>query len=82
MTTAKWEAVKVAAKPPLKSEFGFWLSCGVLLNSRWLVLILGGDFFSGATVLTKLILRFDELTDDSAASHALRAEVCHSSFVR
>ena len=45
-------------------------------------LILGGDFFTGAvlaTALAKLVLRFDELTNDSTASNILRAEVCLSS---
>jgi hypothetical protein len=29
-----------------------------------------------ATALAKLVLQFDELTSDSTASNALRAEVC------
>ncbi|KAL4064123.1 adaptin N terminal region-domain-containing protein [Scleroderma yunnanense] len=40
-------------------------------------LILAGDFFSGAVLaaaLTKLILRFDELTSDKAKANVLRAE--------
>jgi hypothetical protein len=41
-------------------------------------LILGGDFFTGsvlASALTKLVLRFDDLTDDRPKANALRAEV-------
>jgi coatomer subunit beta len=43
------------------------------------VLILGGDFFTGAvlaTALVTLVLRFDALTSDSTASNILRADVC------
>jgi len=50
----------------------------ILIYANWLiffmtlpsVLILGGDFFTGAVLanaLTKLVLRFDELTSDSTA---------------
>lgn len=41
-------------------------------------LILGGDFFTGsvlASALTKLVLRFDDLTNDRPKANALRAEV-------
>jgi hypothetical protein len=41
-------------------------------------LILGGDFFTGsvlASALTKLVLRFDDLTTDRPKANALRAEV-------
>ena len=47
--------------------------CGFLI-----ALILGGDFFTGAvlaTALTKLVLRFNELTSDGTAWNILRAEV-------
>lgn len=43
----------------------------------FLALILGGDFFTGsvlAAALTKLVLRFNGLSSDSAASNTLRAE--------
>ena len=56
----KLEAVKAAAKPPLRS------------------LILGGDFYTAATLastLTKLTLRFAELSKDVRAVNELRAEV-------
>ncbi|KAG1887545.1 coatomer beta C-terminal region-domain-containing protein [Suillus fuscotomentosus] len=56
---ARSEAVKAASKPPLRA------------------LILGGDFFTGsvlASALTKLVLRFDDLTDDRPKANALRAE--------
>ncbi|KAH7920369.1 coatomer protein [Leucogyrophana mollusca] len=58
-SSARLEAVKAASKPPLRA------------------LILGGDFFTGAVLastLTKLVLRFDELTSDRAKANALRAE--------
>ncbi|KAH6911094.1 coatomer beta subunit [Coprinopsis sp. MPI-PUGE-AT-0042] len=57
--TARLEAVKAAAKPPLRT------------------LILGGDFFTGsvlASALTKLVLRFADVSQDSAARNLLRAE--------
>lgn len=44
-----------------------------------LALILGGDFFTGAVLaaaLTKLVLRFDEKSQDKVTCHTLRAEVC------
>ncbi|KAF9562275.1 coatomer protein [Agrocybe pediades] len=56
---ARLEAVKAASKPPLRT------------------LILGGDFFTGAVLaaaLTKLVLRFDEKSEDKQASNVLRAE--------
>ncbi|KAH7909064.1 coatomer beta subunit appendage platform-domain-containing protein, partial [Hygrophoropsis aurantiaca] len=58
-SSARLEAVKAASKPPLRA------------------LILGGDFFTGAVLastLTKLVLRFDELTPDATKANALRAE--------
>ncbi|KAG2067188.1 Coatomer, beta subunit [Suillus decipiens] len=57
--SARLEAVKTASKPPLRA------------------LILGGDFFTGsvlASALTKLVLRFDDLTNDRSQANALRAE--------
>ncbi len=56
---ARLEAVKSASKPPLRS------------------LILLGDFYTGtvlASTLTKLVLRFAELSSDAAAKNSLRAE--------
>ncbi|KAA1471444.1 coatomer beta subunit [Dentipellis sp. KUC8613] len=58
-SNARLEAVKAAAKPPLRT------------------LLLGGDFFTGsvlASALTKLVLRFSELSQDSRRSNALQAE--------
>ncbi|KAG0702556.1 coatomer beta C-terminal region-domain-containing protein [Suillus ampliporus] len=57
--SARSEAVKAASKPPLRA------------------LILGGDFFTGAVLastLTKLVSRFEGLTDDRLKANALRAE--------
>lgn len=54
------ETVKNAQKPPLRA------------------LILGGDFYTAtvlAATLTKLVLRFGELSKDPRAVNALRAEV-------
>ncbi|KAK4705492.1 coatomer subunit beta, partial [Phenoliferia sp. Uapishka_3] len=56
---ANLEAVKAAAKPPLRA------------------LILGGDFYTGsvlASSLTKLVLRFAEISSDDRAVNELRAE--------
>ncbi|KAG6333321.1 hypothetical protein ID866_5769 [Astraeus odoratus] len=58
VTSARAEPSKTA-KPPLRA------------------LILGGDFFTGAVLaaaLTKLVLRFGELTSDQTRVNALRAE--------
>ena len=57
--TASLEAVKAASKPPLRA------------------LILGGDFYTAAVLassLTKLVLRFAKLSDDTPAVNQLRAE--------
>ncbi|PPQ71431.1 hypothetical protein CVT24_011939 [Panaeolus cyanescens] len=56
---ARLEAVKAAAKPPLRT------------------LILGGDFFTGsvlASALAKLVLRFNDKSQDAVASNMLKAE--------
>lgn len=56
---ARLEAVKNASKPPLRS------------------LLLLGDFYTGsvlASTLTKLVLRFAELSSDAGAKNSLRAE--------
>lgn len=58
-SSARLEAIKAAAKPPLRT------------------LILQGDFYTGAVLastLTKLVLRFSEISSDAEASNALRAE--------
>lgn len=57
---ARLDQVKAAAKPPLRA------------------LILGGDFYTStvlASTLTKLVLRFGDLSGDSKETHALKAEV-------
>jgi coatomer subunit beta len=59
-TSHQLESVKNAQKPPLRA------------------LILGGDFYTAtvlAATLTKLVLRFGELSKDPKAVNALRAEV-------
>ncbi|KAF9055737.1 coatomer protein [Panaeolus papilionaceus] len=56
---ARLEAVKAAAKPPLRT------------------LILGGDFFTGAVLasaLAKLVLRFNDQSQDTVACNMLKAE--------
>ncbi|SPC64143.1 probable SEC26 - coatomer complex beta chain of secretory pathway vesicles [Ustilago sp. UG-2017b] len=56
---ARLEAVKNASKPPLRS------------------LLLLGDFYTGtvlASTLTKLVLRFAELSSDATAKNSMRAE--------
>ncbi|GAA5858322.1 hypothetical protein JCM1840_001148 [Sporobolomyces johnsonii] len=56
---ANLEAVRAQAKPPLRA------------------LILGGDFYTAtvlAATLTKLVMRFKELSADAAAVNGLRAE--------
>ncbi|KAG0694794.1 coatomer beta C-terminal region-domain-containing protein [Suillus ampliporus] len=58
-SSARLEAVKAASKLPLRA------------------LILGDDFFMGAVLastLTKLVLQFEDLTDDRPKADALRAE--------
>lgn len=60
-TKSHLESVKNAHKPPLRA------------------LILGGDFYTAtvlAATLTKLVLRFGELSKDPKAVNSLRAEVC------
>jgi coatomer subunit beta len=67
-TAANLAAVKAASKPPLRA------------------LILSGDFYTGsvlASALTKLVLRFAEISSDERAINELRAEVrCFFSFLR
>jgi coatomer subunit beta len=58
-STAKLDAVKAASKPPLRS------------------LILGGDYYTAsvlAATLTKLVLRYAELSKDARGLNAIRAE--------
>ena len=68
-TAARLEAVKAAAKPPLRSELPsllWWHYVDMII-----ALILGGDFFTGsvlAVALTKLVLRFDDKSQDPTAS--------------
>ncbi|KAI0652316.1 coatomer protein [Trametes meyenii] len=59
VSSARLEAVKAASKPPLRA------------------LILGGDFYTGsvlASALTKLVLRYTELSSEQRKSNALKAE--------
>ncbi|KAI0639848.1 coatomer protein [Trametes polyzona] len=59
VSSARLEAVKAASKPPLRA------------------LILGGDFFTGsvlASALTKLVLRYSELSKEARKINALKAE--------
>jgi coatomer subunit beta len=74
---ARLEAVKAAAKPPLRGE-----SRAYTLDSPdeyWLLaLLLSGDFYTGgvlASTLTKLLLRFAESSQDNSLLNSLRAEV-------
>ena len=75
-TTVRLEAVKAAPKPPLQSElssFSKWHYVDMML-----ALILAGDFFTGsilAVALTKLVLRFDDKSQNPTASNILCAEV-------
>ncbi|KAI0931475.1 hypothetical protein AcW1_001131 [Taiwanofungus camphoratus] len=59
MSTARLEAVKAAAKPPLRT---------LILGGDFFT----GSVLSSA--LTKLVLRYDELASDRRKSNALRAE--------
>jgi coatomer subunit beta len=60
-SSAKLEAVKAAAKPPLRTL--------ILAGDFFTGTVL-------ATALTKLVLRFAEQSKDVVASNILRAEVC------
>lgn len=47
-------------------------------DSQFAALILNGDFYTASVLsstLTKLVLRFNQITSDERAAHALRAEV-------
>lgn len=49
------------------------------MHSFVIALILGGDYFTGsalASALTKLTLRYAELSTDKRKTNAIRAEVC------
>ena len=68
--------LKAAVKPPLQSElhsFSKWHYVDTMI-----ALILGGDFFTGSAVLavalTKLVLRFDDKSQDPTASNGFHAE--------
>lgn len=53
-------------------------------DSRFAALILNGDFYTASVLsstLTKLVLRFNQITSDERAAHALRAEVRSISFL-
>jgi coatomer subunit beta len=65
-SSAKLEAVKAAAKPPLRTL--------ILAGDFFTGTVL-------ATALTKLVLRFAEQSKDMIASNTLRAEVCLFHFV-
>ncbi|CDO73176.1 hypothetical protein BN946_scf185007.g231 [Trametes cinnabarina] len=59
ISSARLEAIKAASKPPLRA------------------LILGGDFYTGsvlASSLTKLVLRYSELSTEKRKCNALKAE--------
>ncbi|KAI0830758.1 coatomer protein [Trametes gibbosa] len=59
ISSARLEAVKAASKPPLRA------------------LLLGGDFYTGsvlASALTKLVLRYTELSNEARKCNALKAE--------
>lgn len=76
--SARLEAVKAASKPPLRGVCLAHPSRLNLFKDVLSALILGGDFFTGAVLastLTKLVLRFDDLTKDRPKANALRAEV-------
>lgn len=48
-----------------------------------IALILGGDYYTGsvlASTLTKIVLRYAELSQDVRAVNELRAEVRHFTF--
>jgi coatomer subunit beta len=75
-TSARLEAVKAASKPPLRSKSLFSGCTSQAHASHLLALLLGGDFFTGAVLaaaLTKLVLRFANLSPDKKAN-SLRAE--------
>ncbi len=75
---ARLEYVKTAAKPPLRSRFSLHADFEYsLVNNVGLALILKGDFYAGSVLsstLTKLVLRFADLSTDAAASKTLKVE--------
>jgi uncharacterized membrane protein YczE len=57
----------------------------VILTNLVIALILGGDFFTGAVLaatLTKLVLRFTDVSTDVVAKNTFRAEVTSSFFYK
>lgn len=78
-SNARLEAVKAAAKPPLRSELSYIHVYGGQLTKRvFLALILGGDFYTSsvlASALTKLVMRFSKGSSDKTKVNSLRAEV-------
>lgn len=80
---AKLEAVKAAAKPAMRGVYSRTALVGTTTDFWFVALILNGDFYTAsvlASTLTKLVLRFNQITSDQKASHALRAEVRSVSF--
>lgn len=76
-SNARLEAVKAAAKPPLRSKYRLHLHWS-WANLPAQALLLGGDFFTGSVLssaLTKLVLRHSELSSDKKKNNAIRAEV-------
>ena len=76
VSNARLEAVKAAAKPPLRSN---QISCQPLLSFSQIfsALILGGDFYTGsvlASALTKLVIRCAEISQDKQQVNSLKAE--------
>ena len=84
-SAANLEAVKAASKPPLRSTQSlFYFPLIFLISDFCAALILGGDFFTAAVLaasLTKLVLHFDEKSQDKVACNTLRAEVGHNVII-
>ena len=84
-SAARLEAIKAAAKPPLRSIYNhpsvdFWLTNFDFFKA----LILQGDFYTGsvlAATLAKLVLRYSESSSDIQAKNSLRAEVRSSNYM-
>ena len=76
VSNARLEAVRAAAKPPLRSN---QISCQPLLSFLQIfsALFLRGDFYIGsilASALTKLVIRCAEISQDKQQVNSLRAE--------
>jgi len=75
--SARLEAVQAADKPPLRGRSCPRLMLQVDSSLFLLALLLGGDFFTGtvlAAALTKLVLRFADLSPDKKKANSIRAE--------